>query len=193
MKNKMKKLLYVILVTCVAMALFNADSSYAEAKGDGSVKNPYSAYKTRTTEIYGVKYYGKAKVKLVGYKDGDRALKYLKKNGLKKNPGKSKEYVYLKFKIKYFYGQEEIMADLILNPYTCFYTSNSKNQIEWIKIKCNDGIKDVSNASIKPGDTITCKAVFLVKSEEKPITYKIPVYDDEMNEKDVWFMVKKNK
>lgn len=191
MKNKMKKLLSSILALCIVFAMASPLQAKGKAKGDGSRENPYSAYKTNTTDIYGVRYYGKAKVKLVGYKDGDRALKYLKKNGIKKNPGKSKEYVYLKFKINYFYGDEEILADLIFNPYTCFYTSNSRNQIEWKEIKCNDGIKDVSNASINPGETITCKAVFLVKSKEKPITYKIPIYDDEMNEKDVWFTTKK--
>lgn len=160
-------------------------------KGDGSKKNPYSAYDTHTTDIYGARYYGQAKVALIDYKDGKEALKYLKKNGLKKNPGKSKEYVYLKFKIDYFDGQEEILADLVVNPYTRFYTSNSSKQIQWSNIKCNDGVKDITEAEMSPGDSMTCKIIFEVNSKEKPVTYKIDGYDDDWNPTETWFTTKK--
>ncbi len=160
-------------------------------KGNGSKKNPYSAYDTYTTDIFGARYYGQAKVKLIDYKDGKEALKYLKKNGLKKNPGKSKEYVYLKFKIDYFDGHEEILADLIVNPYTRFYTSNSSKQIQWSNIKCKDGTKDVAEVDISPGDSVTCKIIFEVNSKEKPVTYKIEGYDNDWNTTETWFTTKK--
>ena len=160
-------------------------------KGNGSKKNPYSAYDTYTTDIFGARYYGQAKVKLIDYKDGKEALSYLKKNGLKKSPGKSKEYVYLKFRIDYFEGQEEILADLVVNPYTCFYTSNSNNQIKWENIKCNDGIKDIVEADMSPGDSLIYKVIFLVNSKEKPVTYKITGYNDDWNPTETWFTTKK--
>lgn len=163
-----------------------------KSKGNGTKKNPYSAYDTYTTDIYGARYYGQAKVKLIDYKDGKEALKYLKKNGLKKNPGNSKEYVYLKFKIDYFYGQEEILADLVVNPYTCFYTSNSNKQIVWKNIKCNDGIKDTTEAEMFPGDSVVCKVILLVNSKEKPVTYKINGYDDNWKPTETWYTTKKN-
>lgn len=163
----------------------------AVKQGNGSKKNPYSAYDAHTTDIYGARYYGKAKVKLIDYKDGEKAFNYLKKNGVNKKIRDTQEYVYLKFKINYFYGEEEILADLVINPYTCFYTSNSNNQLEWVNIKCNDGTKDANKAEMSPGDTITCKVVLLIESEEKPVTYKISGYDKKWKPKDTWFTTKK--
>ena len=160
-------------------------------KGNGSKKKPYSAYETYTTDIYGARYYGKAKVKLIEYKDGKEALKYLKNHGLKKNPEKSKEYVYLKFEINYFDGQEEILADLVINPYTCFYSSNSNKQLKWNEIKCNDGVEYATKEEMSPGDKVICKAIFLVESKDKPVTYKINGYDKEWNPTETWFTTKK--
>lgn len=159
-----------------------------KSKGNGTKKNPYSAYDAYTTDIFGARYYGQAKVKLIDYKDGKEALSYLKKNGLKKSLGKSKEYVYLKFKIDYFYGREEIPALLTIGR---FYTSNSTKEIPWNEIKCNDGIKDFYTESMLPGNSVTCKIIFLINSKEKPVTYKIDGYDNDWNSTETWFTTKK--
>lgn len=192
MKSKTKKFLSAILTLAV---LFSAlIPVHAQAvKEDGSKKNPYSAYKSCKTEVYGASYAGKFKIRLVDYKDGKEALKFLKENGVKKNPGKSKEYVYLKFKIKCISADEEVPADLILNEYSSFFDSKFKKQLKAELIPVDDGNKELSyNTMISPGETVICSIALSVKSGSTPITYRISAgYDEDYNEIEKWFVTKK--
>jgi len=173
MKSKTKKFLSAILTLAVLFSALIPIHARA-AKEDGSKKNPYSAYKSCKTEVYGASYAGKFKIRLVDYKDGKEALKFLKENGVKKNPWKSKEYVYLKFKIKCISADEEVPADLILNEYSSFFDSKCKKQLKAEFIPVGDGNKELSyNTMISPGETVICSIALSVKSGSTPITYRI--------------------
>jgi len=192
MKSKTKKFLSAILTLAVLFSALIPIHARA-AKEDGSKKNPYSAYKSCKTEVYGASYAGKFKIRLVDYKDGKEALKFLKENGVKKNPGKSKEYVYLKFKIKCISADEEVPADLILNEYSSFFDSKCKKQLKAELIPVGDGNKELSyNTMISPGETVICSIALSVKSGSTPITYRISAgYDEDYNEIEKWFTTKK--
>ena len=192
MKSKTKKFLSAILTLAVVFSTLIPIHAQA-AKEDGSKKNPYSAYKSCKTEVYGASYAGKFKIRLVSYKDGQEALKFLKENGVKKNPGKSKEYVYLKFKIKCISADEEVPADLILNEYSSFFDSKRKKQLKTEVIPVDDGNKELSyNTMISPGETVVCSIALSIKSGSAPITYRISAgYDKDYNEIEKWFTTKK--
>jgi len=192
MKSKTKKFLSAILTLAVLFSALIPIHARA-AKEDGSKKNQYSAYKSCKTEVYGASYAGKFKIRLVDYKDGKEALKFLKENGVKKNPGKSKEYVYLKFKIKCISADEEVPADLILNEYSSFFDSKCKKQLKAELIPVGDGNKELSyNTMIPPGETVICSIALSVKSGSTPITYRISAgYDEDYNEIEKWFTTKK--
>lgn len=192
MKTKTKKLLSAILALVVVFSLFSPIQVQA-AKADGSKKNPYSAYRPCKTDVYGASYAGKFSVRLVDYKDGKKALKFLKENGVKKNPGKSKEYVYMKFKIKCISADEEVPVDLILNEYSSFFDSKCKKQLKAKVIPVDDGNKELSyNTMISPGETVICSIALSVKTGNAPITYRISAgYDKEYNEIEKWFTTKK--
>lgn len=192
MRRKMKKLLSLVIMICVILVSIAPVQTRA-AKADGSKKNPYSAYKSCKTEVYGASYAGEFKIKLVDYKDGKEALKFLKENGVTKNPGKSKEYVYLKFKIKCLSADEEVPADLILNDYWSFFDSKCRKQLKTKVIPVDDGNKELSyNTMISPGETVICSIARSVKSGSTPITYRIAAgYDEDYNEIEKWFTTKK--
>lgn len=190
MKRNFKKILLLALILCLAMS--NTLSIQVQAaKADGSKERPYSAYKSRVVDIYGARYYGKAKIKLIGYKDGNKALRYLKKNGVKKKPKSSKEYVYLKFKIEYIYGEELIPADLIITPYSSLFNSECNNQLKAKTVKCKDGIPDLAEALMYPGKSVICKQAILINSENTPITYMVYGYDDNGDPTETWFKTEK--
>lgn len=192
MKSKLKKFLFAILTMAVVFSVLIPIQAQA-TKEDGSKKNPYSAYKSCKTEVYGASYAGEFKIRLVDYKDGKEALKFLKENGVKKNPGKSREYVYLKFKIKCISADEEVPADLILNEYSSFFDSKCKKQLKAELIPVDDGNKELSyNTMISPGETVICSIALSVKSGSTPITYRISAgYDKNYNEIEKWFTTKK--
>lgn len=192
MKSKTKKLLPAILTLAVVLSILFPIQTQA-AKADGSKKNPYSAYKSCKTDVYGASYAGEFKIRLVDYKDGKEALKFLKQNGVKKNPGKSKEYVYLKFKIKCISADEEVPADLILNEYSSFFDSKCKKQLKAEMIPVDDGNKELSyNTMISPGETVVCSIALSVKTGNTPITYRISAgYDKGYNEIEKWFATKR--
>lgn len=192
MRNKLMKILSVMLILCVVFSVFSPARVMAE-KSDGSKKHPYSAYKSCKTDVYGASYAGEFKIKLVDYKDGKEALEFLKENGVKKNPGKPKEYVYLKFKIKCLSEDEEVPADLILNEYSSFFDSKCKKQLKTEVIPVDDGNKELSyNTMISPGETVVCSIALSVKSGSAPITYRISAgYDEDYNQIEKWFTTKK--
>ncbi len=192
MKNKFKKLLSLAIVLCAALAVFSPVQVQA-TRANGTKKSPYSAYNARTVDVYGARYYGKFKVKLLDYKDGQDAFKYLKENGVNKNPGESKEYVYLKFKIKYVCGNEKVPLDLVINDYWGFFDSKSKKQLNGKSIKVKDGTKELSvNTALSPGKSVLCSKALLVKSGSTPITYRINTgYDNDYNPVEMWFTTKK--
>lgn len=192
MKSKTKKFLSAILTLAVVFSALIPIHAQA-AKEDGSKKNPYSAYKSCKTEVYGASYAGKFKIRLVDYKDGKEVLKFLKENGVKKNPEKSKEYVYLKFKIKCISADEEVPADLILNEYSSFFDSKCKKQLKAELIPVDDGNKELSyNTMISPGEKVVCSIALSVNSGSTPITYRISAgYDKNYNEIEKWFTTKK--
>lgn len=189
---KVKKIFSTFLILCMVLTIFSPVQTQA-AKADGSKRHPYYAYKTCKTDVYGASYAGEFKIRLIDYKDGKDALKFLKENGVKKNPGKSKEYVYLKFKIKCLSADEEVPADLILNDYSSFFDSKCKKQLKTEVIPVDDGNKELSyNTMISSGETIICSIVLSVKSGSTPITYRISVgYDEDYNEIEKWFTTKK--
>lgn len=192
MKSKTKKLLSAILTLAVVLSILFPIQTQA-AKADGSKNNPYSAYKSCKTDVYGASYAGEFKIRLVDYKEGKEALKFLKENGVKKNPGKSKEYVYLKFKIKCISADEEVPADLILNEYSSFFDSKCKKRLKAEAIPVDDGNKELSyNTMISPGETVVCSIALSVKTGNTPITYRISAgYDKGYNEIEKWFATKK--
>ncbi len=65
MKNKFKKLLSLVIALCAAMPVFSPIQVQALVKANGTKKSPYSAYNARTVDVYGSRYYGKFKVKLL--------------------------------------------------------------------------------------------------------------------------------
>ncbi len=193
MKNKFKRLLSIIIIVCLILGVVPAERALA-AKPNGSKENPYSAYKSRTIDVYGIRYLGKFKIKLLDCKSGKDALKYLKENGVSKKPGNSKEYVYLKFKIRYLSGDEEIYADSVINDYWGFFDSKSKKQIKGKSISVDDGTKDVSDVLLHPGDSAICSKALMIKSGNTPITYRISAgYDENYREIEKWFTTKKKK
>lgn len=190
MKRNFKKIALLLLMLCLITS--NTLSLQVQAaKANGSKERPYSAYKSRVVDIYGARYYGKAKIKLIDYKDGKEALKYLKKNGVKKKPKGSKEYVYLKFKIEYFYGDELIPADLIITPYSSFFDSECDNQLKAKEVKCKDEMPDLREALMYPGEIVICKQAILVDSNSLPITYGIFGYDNNGEKTETWFTTEK--
>lgn len=190
MKRNFKKIALLLLMLCLITS--NTLSVQVQAaKANGSKERPYSAYKSRVVDIYGARYYGKAKIKLIDYKDGKEALKYLKKNGVKKKPKDSKEYVYLKFKIEYFYGDELIPADLIITPYSSFFDSECDNQLKAKEVKCKDEMPDLREALMYPGEIVICKQAILVDSNSLPITYGIFGYDNNGEKTETWFTTEK--
>lgn len=190
MKKQLKKLLCSVLMVCMMLSLL-APVQVQAAKADGSKERPYSAYKSHVVDIYGARYYGKAKIKLIDYKDGNKALKYLKKYGVKKKTKSSKEYVYLKFKVEYIYGDELILPDLIVTPYSSLFDSESGNQLEVKEVKCKDGIPDLIEASMYPGEIVICKQAILIDSGNTPITYMVYGYDDNGDPMETWFTTEK--
>lgn len=63
MERNFKKILLLALILCLSIS--NTLSVQVQAaKADGSKERPYSAYKPRVVDIYGARYYGKAKIKL---------------------------------------------------------------------------------------------------------------------------------
>ncbi len=185
MKQKLKKLLLLALTSFLLVS--NPLSIQVQAAKAGSKQKPYSAYKSRIVDVYGARYYGRAKIKLLDYKDGNKAYKYLKKHGIKKKAGNSKEYVYLKFKIDYIEGEELLPADIILTPYSSYYDSECEKQLETKKVKCKDGVQDLTKTTIFPGESVICKQAFLIDSESLPITYMVYGYDDNGKPTETWF------
>lgn len=192
MRLKAKNILSTIIVLCMVLTLFVPIQTQAKVKGDGSRENPYSAYNYCKTNVYGATYAGEFKIKLLDYKDGKDALEFLKENGVKKNPGKSKEYVYLKFKIKCISADEEVPADLIINDYWSFFDTKCKKQLDVKRISSKDGNKELSSDTlISKGETIVCSIAFSVKSGSAPVTYRISAgYDKDYNEIEKWFTTK---
>lgn len=188
----MKKLLSTALIMYMVISMFSPVLVMA-AKADGSKKNPFSAYKYCKTDVYGAAYAGEFKIRLLDYKDGEEAAKFLKENGVKKKLEKSKKYVYLKIKIKCLSADEEVPADLILNDYWSFFDSKCKKQLKTEVIPVNDGNKELSyDTLISPGETVVCSIVLSVKSGSTPITYRIAAgYDENYNPIEKWFTTKK--
>lgn len=191
MKEKLKKLLACVLTVCMVITVFAPMQTLAKAKENGSKEHPYSAYKPRTVDVYGARYYGRARIKLTDYKDGKKAYKYLKKNGVKKKAGNPKEYVYLKFKIDYIEGKELLPADIILSPYSSYFDSECEERLETKKVKCNDGVEDLTNVTMFPGESVICKQILLVDSGDTPVTYSIYGYDKNGKPMETWFKTKK--
>lgn len=185
MNKCFKKLLLLLLTLCLLAS--NVLSIQAQAAKVGSKQKPYSAYKSRIVDVYGARYYGKVRIKLLDYKDGNKAYKYLKKHGVKKKAGNSKEYVYLKFKVDYLEGQELLPADIILIPYSSYFDSECEERLKVKEVKCKDGVQDLTKTTMFAGESVVCKQVFLVDSESTPITYMVYGYDKNGKPTETWF------
>ncbi len=164
MKGKFKKLLACVLMACMVMTVFAPVQVEA-------AKKLKSGYKTRRIELVGAGYYGTAKIRLLECKTGDKALKYAEKHRVLEIPGKNREFVYLKFKIKRISGERDVFADLAVNTYSGIYDSKGKREINSQMVDIDDGVGDMLT-TLKKGESVVCSALILVKSKNVPVTYR---------------------
>lgn len=158
----------------------------------GTRANPLSAYNWNTVDIYGARYYGKFKIKLLEYKDGNEAFDYLSNHGANKKYKDSKEYIYLKFKINYIKGKEEVPVDLAINDYSDFFDYSSRQQLSCERIKYKDGTKDLNKTTVKPGKSVICSKAIVINKGNTPITYRaLTGYDKKYNMIYTWFTTKR--
>lgn len=165
-------------------------------KGDGTRENPYSAYDWNTVNLClndGSKA-GKFKIKLLDYKDGKEAKKFIKKADKYDEIKNSEECVYMEFSIKYISGKEEINLISLLYMDGDIYNSKS-NQHMWIKqlYGYKSDLDWLSSTSLYPGGSTKCYEAFTLKKGNTPITYRIPTGIDWIKGEKIytWFTTQK--
>lgn len=159
----------------------------------GSRLNPLSAYDAYTTDIYsyGV-YLGKFEIQLLDYKDGQEAWEYVSQNEYNSVPGESQEYIYVKYKITYLSGRDEVEATDVINYYSGFFNSEANYQLDNIDWAYDfEDVDGMVNVSLYPGGSATCSAAILVKTGNTPITYRLETGKSDFNRTFTWFTTKK--
>lgn len=161
---------------------------------DGTRTNPISAYKAYTTDIYDYwTYLGKFTIQLLDYKDGEEAYDYVMKNASNSEPTASQEYIYVKYKITYLTGENEVKATDIVNHYSGFFNASGNYQLD--NIDWGYGFEDVDdmvNVSLYPGGSAICSTAIIVKSGNTPITYRLQTGYDKTKYEPIytWFTTK---
>lgn len=165
-------------------------------KGNGTRENPYSAYDWHTVNLCfndGSKA-GKFKIKLLDYKDGKEAKKFIKNSDAYDEIKNSEECVYMEFSIKYISGKEEVNLISLLYMDGDIYNSKS-NQHMWIKqlYGYKSDLDWLSSTSLYPGGSTRCYEAFTLKKGNTPITYRIPTGIDWIKGEKTytWFTTKK--
>lgn len=159
----------------------------------GSRTNPLSAYNEYTTNIYDYgRYLGKFKIQLLDYKDGKEAWNYLSKYEYNDAPTSSREYIYVRFKITYLSGSDQIDATDVVNHYSNFFNSNANYQLDNLDWASDpEDIEDMVNISLYPGGNAICSTAILICSGNTPITYRLETKDSYGEDSYTWFTTKK--
>ncbi len=166
----------------------------ASPKG-GTRTNPLSAYAAYTTDIYAYStYLGKFTIQLLDYKDGEAAKKYVMKNKDNPRPTSKQEYIYMKFKIKYISGSEEICGADVIWYYSDLYNTAANKRINYLDSAYNfDDVEDLDEIYLYPGGSAVCSKALLISAGNSPVTYRVQTGYDNSKEKPIytWFTSKK--
>ncbi len=141
----------------------------------GSRENPLYAYESYTTDVYDYSdYMGKFQIQLLDYKDGKDAYDYVMQNEYNAKPTSSQEYIYIKFKISYISGSEQIKVSDVINYHSDLFNTDANYQLSNINWGFSfEDVEDMINVSLYPGGSAICSTAIIVKSGNTPITYRI--------------------
>ena len=171
-----------------------------EAKAKkGTKNNPYSAYSWHKVNVYNMwgEYTGTVKIKMIDCKYGDDATSYL--NSLSGenseeweepgewNPGKNKQYIYMKFKIKCIKSDGEFWCGNIVDE---IYNKKSNKRLNAAVVleDAPDGTENIANSGLYQGGETTCVSIHVVKKGKgnTPVTFTVPTGYEKWS----WFTTK---